>query len=382
MRLPPSSLDGRRPTWAEIDLSRLAHNFRVTKEEVGPGVSVMPAIKADAYGHGAVECARALERAGADWFGVALPEEGARLRDAGIQSPILCLGGFWKGQEGLAVSRELTPVIFCEDSLERLDAAARAARKVVDYHLKVDTGMGRLGVPAGGLEGFLNRASGLENARLDGIMTHFAAADDPLKSEFTSGQMRLFERALELVRGRGHNPTWIHQANSAAAHARSQARGNLIRPGGIIYGIWRDSTDRTVPPLDWLPVLSLHTQVVLLKTVPEGAPLGYGCTFVTERESRIATLPIGYNDGLRRGLSNRGRVLVRGEFAPVVGRVSMDLAMIDVTGVEGVEPGDEVVIIGRQGGREITAEEIAASLGTISYEITCGISSRVPRFYV
>src|SRR5215207_566035 len=177
MRLPPSSLDGRRPTWAEIDLSRLAHNFRVTKEEVGPGVSVMPAVKADAYGHGAVECARALERAGADWFGVALPEEGARLRDAGIQGPILCLGGFWKGQEGLVISRDLTPVIFREDSLERLDAAARAARKVVDYHLKVDTGMGRLGVPAGCLEGFLDAASGLENARLDGMMTHFAAAD-------------------------------------------------------------------------------------------------------------------------------------------------------------------------------------------------------------
>ncbi|HYP29206.1 MAG TPA: alanine racemase [Blastocatellia bacterium] len=381
MRHTPPGLDGRRPTWAEINLENLAHNFRVTKAEVGPSVSVMPAVKANAYGHGAVECARALEREGADWFGVALPEEGAELREAGIRVPILCLGGFWEGQEGLIISRGLTPVVFLEESLERLDAGARAAGKVVDYHLKVDTGMGRLGVQAGRLEGFLDAALGLENVRLDGVMTHFAAADDPDRSEFTNEQARLFAHAVEQVRRRGQAPKWIHQANSAAAHAYPHARGNLIRPGGIVYGIWRDSTNRAIRPLDWRPVLSLHTRVALLKTVPKGTPLGYGCTFTAGRESRIATLPIGYNDGLRRGLSNLGRVLVRGEFAPVVGRISMDLTMVDVSGVEGVGVGDEVVIIGRQGPREITCEEVAASLGTLSYEITCGISARVPRVY-
>ena len=381
MRHTPSSLDGRRPTWAEIDLDNLAHNFRVTKAEIGPEVSIMLAVKANAYGHGAVRCARALEGAGARWFGVALPEEGVELRDAGVQAPILCLGSFWEGQQEMVVSRELTPVIFREDTLRQLDAAARAAGKVIDYHLKVDTGMGRLGVPASRLENFLDATRGLENVRLDGVMTHFAAADDPLQSDFTNGQMQLFERAVELLRRRGHKPRWIHMANSAAAHAYSQARGNLIRPGAIIYGLWRDSTNRSVQPLGWRPVLSLHTRVALLKTVPKGVPLGYGCTFVTERESRIATLPIGYNDGLRRGLTNLGRVLVRGEFAPIAGRISMDFTMVDVTGIEGVEPGDEVIIIGRQGEREITAEEVAASLGTISYEITCGISSRVPRIY-
>lgn len=381
MRHIPSSLDGRRPTWAEIDLNNLAHNFRVTKAEVGPGVSIMPAIKANAYGHGAVECARALEGAGADWFGVALPEEGAELRDAGVRAPILCLGSFWEGQQELVISRELTPVIFREHILEQLDEAARAAGKISDYHLKVDTGMVRLGVPASRLERFLDVAGKLKNVRLDGVMTHFASADDPLKSEFTTEQMRLFERAVELLRRRGHEPGWIHLSNGAAAHAYSQARGNLVRPGGIIYGLWRDSTNRIVQPLDWRPVLSLHTRAVLLKTVPKGSPIGYGCTFVTERESRIATLPIGYNDGLRRRLSNLGRVLVHGEFAPIVGRISMDFTMIDVTGIEGVEPGDEVIIIGRQGEREITVEEVAASLDTISYEITCGISNRVPRIY-
>jgi alanine racemase len=241
--------------------------------------------------------------------------------------------------------------------------------------------MGRLGVRASRLESFLDAALRLENVRLDGMMTHFAAADDPGRGEFTNEQARLFDRAVAQARRRGHGPRWIHQANSAAAHAYSHARGNLIRPGGIMYGLWRDTTNRAVPPLDWRPVLSLRTRVILLKTVPEGTPLGYGCTFTAARESRIATLPIGYNDGLRRGLSNSGRVLVRGEFAPVVGRISMDLTMVDVSEIGGVEAGDEVVIIGRQGGREITCEEVAASLGTISYEITGGISSRVPRIY-
>lgn len=371
----------QRPTWAEIDLDNLTHNFRATKTAVAAGVSIMAAVKSDAYGHGAIECAQALERAGAKWFGVALPEEGSALRDSGITSPILSLGGFWEGQEESLISHRLTPVVFRLDLLERLSRAARASGAVADYHLKIDTGMGRLGVPYDELGNFLDEAARFQNVRLDGVMTHLASADHPDQREFTEGQLKLFEAAVELVRTQGFRPTWIHEANSAGTHAYPSSRGNLVRLGGVLYGLWRDVTDHSIEPLDWRPVMSLHTRVMLLKTVPAGSPLGYGGTFVTERESRIATLAIGYEDGLRRDLSNRGKVLVRGELAPIVGRVSMDLTLVDVTGIAGAAVGDEVVVIGSQGARLITAEEVASQCRTISYEVTCGISDRVPRLY-
>ncbi|MFP5263497.1 MAG: alanine racemase [Blastocatellia bacterium] len=378
----PFNLPASRPAWAEINLDNLVHNFHVMRAAVGPDAAIMPAVKADAYGHGAIDCARALEAAGADWFGVALPEEGIKLRDAGVSRPILCLGGFWEGQEGLVVARGLTPVVFRLDLLERLDAAARAAGANACYHLKVDTGMGRLGVPHDGLADFLDGAARFDNVRLDGVMTHLASADEPCKAEFTARQISLFEGAVEAVRERGHRPTWVHAANSAASHAYPRARGNLVRIGGVMYGLWRDVTRPDLAPLDWRPVMSLHARVALVKTVAAGTPLGYGGTFVTGRESLIATLPIGYEDGLRRGLSNRGRVIVRGRFAPIVGRVSMDLTLVDVTGIGDVTTGDEVVIIGGRGPNRINAEEVAALLETISYEVTCGISDRVPRVAV
>ena len=377
---PNSSLilSEARPTWAEINLDNLVHNFRIMKEAVGPDVAIMPAVKADAYGHGATACALALEQAGAEWFGVALVEEGIELRRAGVSRPILCLGGFWESQESLLVAHDLTPVIYSLDRLARLDGFGRR----VNYHLKVDTGMGRLGVPYPELGAFLDGAARFTNAKLDGVMTHFASADDPDKVDFTRRQAQAFESAVEQVRARGHSPRWIHQANSAGTHAFAQGQANLVRLGGVLYGLWRDVTNPSIRPLDWRAVLSLHTRIIFLKSVPAGTPLGYGCTFVTRRASRIATLAIGYEDGLRRALSNRGHVLVGGQFAPIVGRISMDLTIVDVTEVEGAECGDEVVLIGRQGEAEITAEELAERIGTISYEVTCGISRRVPRVYI
>lgn len=374
-----SDATATRPTWAEINLDNLAHNFRLMKSAAGPDRAILAAAKADAYGHGAVACARALERAGCEWFGVALPEEGFELRDAGITRPILCLSGFWEGQEQAIISRRLTPALFRLDLLDRLDRASRAAGVVSDYHLKVDTGMGRLGVPGGDLEAFLDEAARFRSLKLDGVMTHFASADDPHQAEFTTRQMSSFDRAVSMVRAQGFAPVWVHEANSAAAHAAVVQRGNLVRLGGVLYGLWRDVTNPLFPPFDWRPVMSLHTRVLYLKTVPAGSSLGYGGTFVTERQSRIATLPIGYEDGLSRALSNRGRVIVRERLAPIVGRVSMDLTLVDVTDVPGVALGDEVVIIGGQGESQVTAEEVAALVGTISYELTCGISDRVPR---
>jgi len=375
-------LPAHRPTWAEINLDNLVHNYMVSRAAMGPGVAIMPAVKADAYGHGAIECARSLEAAGAGWFGVALPEEGLALRNAGIKAPILSLGGFWEGQEESIIAHSLTPAIFRLDLLDRLNRAARASKRVVDYHLKIDTGMGRLGVPFAGLNYFLDNIAGFENVRLDGVMTHLASADNRDNHEFTEQQMSLFEQAVALVRFRGHKPRWVHEANSAGAHAYPSSRGNLVRLGGVLYGLWRDVTDRSIEPLDWRPVMSLRARIVLLKTVPAGAPIGYAGTFVTARDSRIATLAIGYEDGLRRGLSNQGKVIVREQLAPIVGRVSMDLTLVDVTEVKDATLGDEAVIIGRQGSIGITAEEIATQVGSISYEMTCGISDRVQRKYI
>jgi alanine racemase len=377
-----SSLSAGRPTWAEINLDHLAHNFRLVRDAVGAGVALMPALKADAYGHGASACARVLEHEGAAWFGVALPEEGRALRAAGLHRPVLCLGGFWEGQEAELLADQLTPVIYRLDLLERLDRAAQSAGVVANYHLKVDTGMGRLGVPHAELEAFLDRAAAFTHLRLDGVMTHMASADEPDKADFTRLQLSRFQEAMAAIRARGYRPTWVHEANSATTLAYPAARGNLARPGGVLYGLWRDVLNPQTPPMDWRAVLSLKTRIIHLKTIPAGTPLGYGGTFTAKRESRIATLALGYGDGLPRALSNRGRVLVRGEFAPIVGRVSMDLTIVDVTDIAGAALNDEATVIGRQGANEISAEEVAGLAGTISYEITCGISRRVPRIVV
>jgi alanine racemase len=373
---------GNRPTCAEIDLDALAANFRAVRARVGEGVKVMGVVKADAYGHGAAECARRLEAEGAEWFGVATPEEGMALRRAGVAPPILSFGGFWEGQAEACVARGIVPVVYRLDMAEALDAAARAAGVVADIHLKVDTGMGRLGVRYDEAVEFARRLLALKNLRVDGVMTHFAAADEPGLDCFTEGQLQRFREAVAALRALGHNPTYEHMANSAATFAHPETWGNMVRPGGVLYGLWRD----VLPPLaqtpELRPVMSVRSRVTLLKRVHAGETLGYGCTFEAAREMTVATVPIGYADGYARSLSNRGRVIVRGRFAPVVGRVSMDLTLVDVTDVAGVEVGERVTLFGADAGLTITAEDLAQTAGTLSYEITCGISSRVPRRFM
>jgi alanine racemase len=370
-----------RPTWAEIDLAALAHNFHVIKNHIGPDTKILAAVKANAYGHGAVECARRLEAEGADWFGVALPEEGIELRKAGITRPILCLGGFWPEQESALLEHQLTPVAYRPDLIESLDRAAQNANKTADVHVKIDTGMGRLGVRADAVGEFCNALTKFRNIRVEGLMTHLAAADDESKQEFTNNQLAEFESAIAEFRERGFQPTFIHAANSAAAFANPRSRGNMVRPGGTLYGFTRDVLPADIETPGLRPVMCLHSRIVLLKNVPKGEYLGYGCTFQTQRDSLIATIPIGYDDGYRRVLSNRARVIVRGKFAPVVGRVSMDLTLVDVTEVPDASLDDHVTLLGQDGEVSITAEDLGELAGTISYEITCGISTRVPRIY-
>jgi alanine racemase len=393
------SIVGHRPTWAEIDLASLAANFQIVRKRVGPNVNIMAVVKADAYGHGAVECARRLASEGADWFGVAMPEEGIELRQAGISQPILCLGGFWEGQAAVCIQHALTPVVYRVEMIEALDHAARDAGVVADAHLKIDTGMGRLGVRFDQVGEFADELKPFKNIRIDGLMTHFAAADDRSCEPLTTNQIARFENAVRLFRERGYSLTHRHLANSAGIYGDPSAWGNMVRPGGVLYGLWRDvlptvetsggrhslgiSTDRIDDP-GFQPVMSLHSRIALLKWVPQGETIGYGCTYEASRPTLVATLPIGYHDGYMRGLSNRGRVIVRGAYASVVGRISMDLTLIDVTNVERVEVGDEVTLLGTAGGDRslvVTAEDIAKTVGTLSYEVTCGISDRVPRIY-
>lgn len=371
-----------RPTWAEINLQALAENFHSIRTRVAPQVKIMAVVKADAYGHGSVECARALSKAGADWFGVALPEEAIELREAGISLPILCLGGFWAGQEPVCLRHNLVPVVYRADMIEALDRAARDAGVVADAHLKIDTGMGRLGVRHDHVLEFVEAIRDYKNVRVDGLMTHFASADDPRQECFTEEQLARFREAVRALRERGLNPTYEDCANSAATSRYPQSWGNMVRPGGVLYGLWRDILPPLDDPLKLRPVMSVHSRVMLLKWVKRGETLGYGCTFEASRDTLVATLPIGYNDGYSRGLSNRGRVIVRGQYASVVGRISMDLTLIDVTDVPGVRLNDRVTLMGEEGQLTVPAEDIARTAGTLSYEITCGISPRVPRFYM
>ncbi len=371
-----------RPTWAEVDLDALAHNFRAVRRRVGAGVKVMGVVKADAYGHGAVECARRLDTEGADWFGVATPEEALELRRAGITRPVLSFGGFWEGQADACIRQRVVPVVYRADMAAALDSAARAAGVVADIHVKIDTGMGRLGARYEDAAEFAAKLAEFKNLRVDGLMTHFAVADDPDRDCFTQDQVKRFNDALETFRAAGHDPAHRHLANSAGTYAHSETWGNMVRPGGVLYGLWRDVLPRELGDQGLRPVMSLHSRVTLLKRVHRGETLGYGCTFEASRETLVATLPLGYHDGYTRALSNRGRVAVRGQFAPVVGRVSMDLTLVDVTDVPGVRVGDRVTLMGNEGSLSIPAEDLALTAGTISYEITCGVSARVPRRYV
>ena len=371
-----------RPTWAEVNLDALAHNFRVIRDCVGPDVKVLAAVKANAYGHGAVACSRRLEKEGADWFGVALPEEGVELRGGGITKPILCMGGSWAGQEGMCIQQKLTPVVYRIEVAEALERATAAAGRTVNIHVKVDTGMGRLGVRCDDLPDFCDALSRLQHIRVDGLMTHLASADDQAKADDTEKQLKRFRDALSTLREHGLAPTQVHAANSAGLFAFPESRFSLVRPGGTLYGFQGDVLPKNIekPPLR--PVMSLHSRIEFLKRVKKGGKLGYGGTFETKRDSVIATVPIGYDDGYRRAFSNKSRVIVREQFAPVVGRVSMDLTIIDVTDVPDVAVDDRVTLLGSSGEFSITAEDLSELAETISYEITCGISNRVPRVYL
>jgi alanine racemase len=374
------ALTPKRPTATYIDLDALAFNFHSSKQFIGEDLAYMAVVKADAYGHGAVECAIRLEREGVDWFGVAIPEEGVELRDAGITRPILCLGSFWPGQERMIIDNSLTPVIFSLDTARLLSEAAGDSR--VGIHVKVDTGMGRLGVRWPEAREFASRLKEFQNLDIVGLMSHFASADDPEQDAFTARQVERFDEAVKIFEDEGHSLEIVDIANSPGSIRCNDSRHGMVRLGGALFGLLDDILPGRAERPELRPVMSLRSRIAHVKQVPAGGGLGYGQTFHTERDSQIALVPIGYADGYPRSMSNSGRTVVRGAFAPVVGRVSMDWTLIDVTDIANAAVGDEVFLIGGEGDANVKAADLAAAVGTLGYEITCGISPRVPRVYL
>jgi len=375
-----------RPCWAEISLSQLKENLAIIRRHIGPERKVLAVVKADAYGHGAVPVSRALEEARVDALGVACVAEGIELRQAGIRAPIVVLTGFFPGEEKDLIAHDITPGITEVGQVERLEKAAGGKRTRI--HVKIDTGMGRLGVPCSDIPRLLDWLATSPSLELEGLYTHFASSED-FTSDQTEEQLRCFEKAREQFAARGLRPPLIHMANTGAIVARPEAWGTMVRPGSMLYGYLsffkfpagRDRSAEFAAQLPVKPALTLKAQVYLIREYAANAPLGYGANFVTQRPSRIAVLPIGYGDGWRRGLSGRCRVLVRGQFAPTVGTIGMDLTLADVTDVPGAQPGDEVMLIGTNGKASILPTEPARALGTVASEVLSGLTKRVPRVY-
>jgi alanine racemase len=363
-----------RPTMATVDLNALTHNYQEMARRIGDR-KVLAVVKAQAYGHGAIPVSRRLVELGTHMLGVALVEEGRDLRDAGITAPILVMAPVFPGQAEVLINAKLTPVVYTLAVARALSDAVAGTGRTFGVHVKIDTGMGRIGLSPEEAVDFIVAAGKLPGLAVEGLMTHFADADLRDKA-FARAQMDRFESLIRSLEAKGITIPLRHAANSAAVLEYDRALLTMVRPGLMLYG-YNPLESRI--SADLRPVLSLVTRIAFVKRVPAGVPISYGRTFVTNRESLIATIPLGYADGYSRGLSNKGEAIVRGARVPVAGRVCMDMTMLDVTDVPGVAEGDEVVLIGAQGNERITADDIAARTGTIAYEVLCGIGCRVPR---
>ncbi len=359
------------PTQVEIDLEALRFNYRQLRKKVPLGVKILSVVKSNAYGHGAVRVGRILQEEGSDWFGTGTLDEAIELREAGIKRPILVLLGLVQNQQGhleLLQRYQLTPVVYDLETARHINEMMFRFKKKMAIHLKVDTGMTRLGILPGEMNHFCEELKKLHLIEPEGLLTHLAEATN---ASYTKQQQKLFEEARRIFQGFFPGPRLFHMANSQAVIDQSikmEGENWMVRPGIALYGAYK-------PVLRWL------TQIVLLKKVPAKTSVSYNRTFQTKKESLIGVLPVGYADGYPRSLSNKAEVLVKGKRAPVVGIICMDLMMIDLTKVSGVKIGDPVVLIGRQGREEIRVEELAEKAKTISYEILCGIDERVPRSY-
>ena len=369
----------------EINMSALQSNFQAIRKIVGPQVKVMAVVKSDAYGHGLIECARALYSAGARTFGVAEVWEGIKLRNAGLKGDIIVLlGGSPESYEDV-ITHKLTPVVFEVDLLTGLSETAIRMKDEVKVHLKVDVGMGRIGVMPNEVESYVSLIKRLPGITLTGILSHFPVADEKDALGTTRQQLLKFKNILADLKSKKTGEIVSHIANSAGLMFSPKSHLNMVRPGISLYGYYpggfQTRTNIVEPSLELQPVMSFKTRVIQIKDVGPGYGISYGHTFVTRRKSRIAVLPVGYADGYLRKLSNKAHVLIGGRRAPVCGRVCMNATLVDVTDLSPVHSGDEVVLLGQQGDERITADEIAHWMETISYEVLCLFGSFNERVY-
>jgi len=384
-----------RPVWAEIRLSALSHNIKAIRRHIdsgetrsakGPQRKILAVVKANAYGHGAVPVSRALAKAGADWFGVTSTAEGIELREGKIRKPILVLTGFWPGEEKRLIQHDLTPAITRCEQLRFLERAAARARRRVKFHVKFQTGMNRLGLSPGDVPCFARTLAASPHLECEGVFTHFASSE-VFTDQRVEEQQREFECILEHLGRLGISAPLVHMANSAAVASRPQTWATMIRPGLVLYGYHQsyeppELTVQTNANLPLQPALALRARLISLRDTAPGQAVGYNGRWVAQRPSRVAVISAGYADGLPRSLTNKGRVIVRGQFAPLVGTVSMDLTTADVTDIPGVAVGDVATFYGVDGNATQYVSDVARQLGTVTSELCCALGTRVPRFYL
>ena len=374
--------------WAEISLKAIVKNLRVIRRHVGPKPKILAVVKSNAYGLGAVPISRALQKAGVEWFGVTCANEGVELREAGIRNRILILTGFWPGEEKRLIENRLTPTVTRLQDVRHLERAAKSAgtKSRIPFHLKINSGMNRLGISADEIDAFSSVLAHCRNIRLEGTFTHFASAED-FSARQTDDQEQLFLKCLERMRALGVSPGIVHLANSGAICARPSTYADMIRPGAILYGYYQsfDPPQKGQEVRERLPIepcLSLRARIITLRDLPAGQGVGYSARFVTERPSRIAVINAGYADGISRQRTNRGCALVRGRRVPLVGAISMDLTTLDVTDLPDVKLGDVVTIYGKDGNDAMVVSDIAREIGTVTSDLLCALGRRVPRYYL
>ena len=388
MTMPKTIKFAGRPVWAEISLTAILHNLRAIRKQVGAQRKILAVVKSNAYGLGAVPVAKALQKAGTEWFGVTCANEGVELREAGIRKRILILTGFWPGEERRLIQNNLTPTVTRVDDLGHLERSAKAAggKSRLRFHLKINTGMNRLGISADEVESFARKLAGCKHIELEGTFTHFASAED-FTARQTNEQEKVFLGCLDRMRALGVSPGIVHMANSGAICARPSTWADMVRPGAILYGYYQSfdppqKKQEVMGQVALQPCLSLRARIISLRNVPVGEGVGYAARFVTKRPSRIAVINAGYADGVVRALTNRGWALVRGRRVPLVGTISMDLTTLDLTDVPEAVLGDVVTIYGKDGDASIEVSEVAHEIGTVTSDLLCALGRRVPKFYV
>ncbi len=376
-----------RPVWAEISLKAILNNLRVIRKHLGPKPKILAVVKSNAYGLGAVPISVALQKAGTEWFGVTCANEGIELRDAGIRKRILVLTGFWPGEEKRLIRHNLTMTVSRVDDLKYLERAAKSSRLKgkVPFHLKINTGMNRLGISPDEIDRFAQLLSECKHIALEGTYTHFASAED-FTAKQTDDQEALFLSCLNRLRALGVSPGIVHMANSGAISARPNTWADMVRPGAILYGYYQSfdppqKKQEVMSKMALEPCLSLRARIIALRDLPPGQGVGYAARFITKRPSKIAVINAGYADGVVRALTNRGFGLVRGQRVPLVGTISMDLTTLDVTDVAGVSLGDVVTVFGRDGQETNEVSDVAHQIGTVTSDLLCALGRRVPRFY-